>query len=51
MLVVAYSPPPPPSRQLSGYFDATLGDDEPQELPPGDPEGEFFRVQLDIEAS
>jgi hypothetical protein len=31
------------------YFDATLGDDVPQELAPGDPKGALFRVQLDVE--
>jgi hypothetical protein len=31
-------------------FDATLGDDVPQELAPGDPEGALFWVHLDVEA-
>jgi hypothetical protein len=30
-------------------FNATLGDDVPQELAPGDPEGALFSVQLDVE--
>jgi hypothetical protein len=32
-------------------FDATLGDDVPQELPPRDSECAFFRVQLNVEPS
>jgi hypothetical protein len=30
-------------------FDAVLGDDVTQELSPGDPEGAFFWVQLNVE--
>jgi hypothetical protein len=30
-------------------FDATLSDDITQELSPRDPEGAFFRVQLNVE--
>jgi hypothetical protein len=30
-------------------FSATLGDDVPQELAPGDSEGAFFWVQLNVE--
>jgi hypothetical protein len=30
-------------------FDAALGDDIPQDLAPGDPEGALFQVQLDVE--
>jgi hypothetical protein len=30
-------------------FNVALGDDVPQELSPGDPEGAFIRVQLDVE--
>jgi hypothetical protein len=32
-------------------FNAALGDDVPQELCPGDPEGAFLWVQLNVEPS
>jgi hypothetical protein len=38
-------------RDLVGVrFNASLGDDVPQELAPGDPKGALFRVQLNAEA-
>jgi hypothetical protein len=39
------------ARDIFGVcLDAAVGDDVPQELAPGDPEGALFWVQLDVEA-